>query len=112
MKQVTDLPMVTEVKFSCPRLLSVSVLAKRSLPAHGAYDALTQSLYPHLSSEVTLISQGGGTTAHRSSTKDAVTAKYRVSSANHLTVTAADRSSAASSLQMSKPKFKPWLPGC
>lgn len=107
MKQVTDLPMVTELKFSSPRLLSVSVLAKGSLP-----DALTQSLYPHLSSEVTLISQGGGTTAHRSSTKDAVTAKHRVSSANHLTVTAADRSSAASSLQMSKPKFKPWLTGC
>lgn len=110
MKQATDL--VTTVKFSSPRLLAVPAQAEGSLPAHGAYDALTQSLYPQLSCEVTLISQGGGTTGHRSSTEDAVTANHCVSPANHLTVTAADRSAAASSLQMSKPKFKPWLPGC
>lgn len=67
---------------------------------------------PHFCPAVSLVSQAGGKTDHRNSTKDEVTAKHSVSFANHHTVSATDRSTTASSLQMSKPESKPCLTGC
>lgn len=64
---------------------------------------------PHLCHDIALISQAGGRTDHRSSTRDAVSVLQITALANH--ITAMDRATITSSLQISQ-NPKPWLPGC